>query len=106
MPSETRLDDLLRRWEDGQRRGNPVAPEDLCRDCPELLDPLRLAIAQLRHVNQVMGTLGPPGDTEPPPTGHPQSGEAHAGAPQVPAPVSREPSMLPEVHLRPGAEPV
>ena len=33
-----RVEDLLLRWEELSERGESVTPEELCRDCPELLD--------------------------------------------------------------------
>lgn len=41
MSQESRLLDLVVEWEERRAAGQTVAPEDLCRDCPELLDELR-----------------------------------------------------------------
>jgi WD40 repeat protein len=41
MGPSTRLDNLLRAYEAARGRGEPTTPEDLCRDCPDLLDELR-----------------------------------------------------------------
>src|SRR5581483_10385882 len=51
-----RLGDLLLRWEELHDEGRPVAPEELCRDCPELLEPLRRRIAALRAMNSALDT--------------------------------------------------
>src|SRR5262249_38116069 len=43
--SSALLDHLLSRWEEARRNGQPLTPEDLCRDYPHLLDELRRRIA-------------------------------------------------------------
>src|SRR5262245_23109512 len=40
-----RLLDLLERWDLARRDGRPGTPEELCADCPELLDELKRQIA-------------------------------------------------------------
>jgi hypothetical protein len=35
---EARLNALLSRWEESGRRGQTIAVEALCRDCPEVVD--------------------------------------------------------------------
>ena len=45
-----RVADLLLRWEELSERGEPVTPEELCRDCPELLDELRRRVRALQAV--------------------------------------------------------
>jgi WD40 repeat protein len=47
MSRDEHLAALLRRWEEGRRRGPPPSAEDLCRDTPELLEELRQRIAVL-----------------------------------------------------------
>jgi serine/threonine-protein kinase len=42
--------DLLLRWEEGCERGEALSPEELCRDCPELLPEVRQRIRELREV--------------------------------------------------------
>ena len=39
--SVDRLGELLARWESLTEKGQLLTPEELCRDCPELLEPLR-----------------------------------------------------------------
>src|SRR5262249_47876725 len=39
-----RVAELLRHWEELRDRGQEVSAEELCRDCPELLEPLRREI--------------------------------------------------------------
>jgi serine/threonine protein kinase len=54
MTGDSRLSDLLGRWE--QSRGeHELRPEDLCGDCPELLEELRRAIDQLTELEVVVG---------------------------------------------------
>src|SRR5689334_15917014 len=48
MSDLSRLDALLERWELLGAQGEDVAAEELCRDCPELLEPLRRLIDGLR----------------------------------------------------------
>ncbi len=52
MP-DTRLDDLLLRWEELRDAGQAVTPEQLCADTPELLDDLRKQIAALQAFDPV-----------------------------------------------------
>src|SRR5579885_194381 len=46
MSSAARIHDLLLHWKSLQRQGRLTPPEELCRDCPELLDELRQLIQQ------------------------------------------------------------
>ena len=46
--SAERLGDLLLRWEELGEQGQAVTAEELCRDCPELLDGLRRRIQALQ----------------------------------------------------------
>jgi serine/threonine protein kinase len=65
MKPETSVDDLVRTWRKASRDGAAPAPEELCHDCPELLDALKQAIDAL-----------PDGDKE----GDPTSGVDGLGA--------------------------
>jgi serine/threonine protein kinase len=61
MPGETRLDDLLRRYRECCDRGQAVTPEDLCRDCSELLAELRERIReQQTQTRTLAGGEAPP----------------------------------------------
>ena len=51
---EKRLTVLLMRWAEQQRLGRPVSPEDLCRDCPDLLEAFKLQIEALDAVRSVL----------------------------------------------------
>src|SRR5262245_12950961 len=56
--SSDRVEDLLLRWEELGERGESVAPEELCRDCPELLDELRGRIRALQALGPALGAAG------------------------------------------------
>ncbi len=62
-----RLDELARLWEEARRGGAPVSPEELCRDCPELLAPLREIAADLSRVDRALAGFfaPPPAESEP-----------------------------------------
>src|SRR5262245_9526789 len=51
MAIETRLDDLLVEWEERRQRGEEAAPEDLCRDAPDLLPHLKASIESLKSTD-------------------------------------------------------
>jgi len=54
MSTDPRLDDLLERWEDMLEKGQQVSPEELCRDCPELLADLKTEIRQMQWVGDLL----------------------------------------------------
>jgi serine/threonine protein kinase/tetratricopeptide (TPR) repeat protein len=54
MSTDPRLDELLLRWEEQRRQGHDTDPEELCRDCPELLAPLRSHIQALRAMDRMI----------------------------------------------------
>lgn len=43
------LDDILDRWEEAVTRGNTLSVEELCADCPELIDEVRERIEHIRE---------------------------------------------------------
>ncbi|MCE9568098.1 MAG: protein kinase [Planctomycetes bacterium] len=51
MPSEDRLMDLLLEWEELREQGRLVSAEELCRDCPELIDEVQRRIRFLGAVH-------------------------------------------------------
>jgi hypothetical protein len=53
--------DLLLRYEEGREQGQSLTPEELCRDCPELLPEVRRHLADLQQLDSVLQT---PSDTE------------------------------------------
>ena len=56
MNLDARLTDLLLQWEQFRAEGKTVAPEELCRDCPELLEELRKGVRALQTINTLYGT--------------------------------------------------
>jgi len=48
---EDRLQQLVELWDDLRKQGREPRPEDLCKDCPELLQELRQRIAALKATN-------------------------------------------------------
>jgi formylglycine-generating enzyme required for sulfatase activity len=60
---------LLVHWEERRRQGQPVAAEELCRDCPELLDQLRQHLRLLDALDpRLTLALAPPALAPPPST--------------------------------------
>lgn len=51
MTDDSRLAELLDEWEDAQEEGREVTPEQLCADCPELLDEVKRRIQALREID-------------------------------------------------------
>ena len=58
MTREDQLAELLERWEDTLSPGRTATPEDLCRDCPDLLADFRGLLARLGAVNAVLAGHG------------------------------------------------
>ncbi|HEY7427883.1 MAG TPA: protein kinase, partial [Gemmataceae bacterium] len=56
--SADRLEGLLLQWEELAEQGRPASPEELCRDCPELLDELHRRVRALLALYPALG--GPP----------------------------------------------
>src|SRR4051812_11689868 len=52
MPADNRLSELLLRWQELRERGQPASAEELCRDCPDLVEPLRQQMRTL-HASTV-----------------------------------------------------
>jgi hypothetical protein len=55
MPVDPRIVDLLLRYEELRQAGQPVTPEEVCADCPELLEGLRRGIRHIDHLEQFIG---------------------------------------------------
>jgi serine/threonine protein kinase/tetratricopeptide (TPR) repeat protein len=52
---DPRIVDLLLRYEESQAQGHPPTPEEVCRDCPELLDRFRQHLQGLHRANARLG---------------------------------------------------
>jgi eukaryotic-like serine/threonine-protein kinase len=63
MPGDD-LEGLLDRWEEARDRGEPISPEELCRDRPELLAELAGLIDELRAVDAFLDGPTDPGRTK------------------------------------------
>jgi serine/threonine-protein kinase len=62
------IEDLLLEWEERCEQGRPTSAEELCRDCPQLLDELRRQVAALQRMNPVLRLPTPEQkDATPPP---------------------------------------
>jgi WD40 repeat protein len=55
MPGKATIDELMSRWDALRARGHDTSVEELCHDCPELVGPLKSAIAQ-RQADSVEAT--------------------------------------------------
>ena len=79
---DSRLAELLLRWEDLHDQGRSVSPEELCSTCPELAEELGRRIAMLRQLDPLMdGTTTADGHgprPEPTPASPRQSATARA----------------------------
>lgn len=47
MPTPT-VDELMARWQQAREAGTPLSPEELCRDCPDLLPELQARLATVQ----------------------------------------------------------
>jgi eukaryotic-like serine/threonine-protein kinase len=65
--------DLIVRWEEAKAQGQSPAPEDLCRDCPELLGEFRRQVEKLGQVDWLNAPIeadATPGGPAPAPGAH------------------------------------
>jgi len=62
MSNETRLNELMDRWDELREWGQLTAAQELCSKCPELADELMQRIAALREIDSVL-VLAATGDT-------------------------------------------
>lgn len=56
MDRHNRLAELLVKWEATTSRGNPQTPEELCKDCPELLPSFRELIRASAGLDDLLGS--------------------------------------------------
>lgn len=57
MPLDSRIHEMLSLWEKGRVNGRPPAPEELCRDCPHLVEELRRQIGLLESADRLLDVL-------------------------------------------------
>ncbi len=62
-PAREDLLDLIVRWEEARGRGEPLEPEELCRECPGLLSGFRREVGKLEQVDWLNGPIEPDGTT-------------------------------------------
>jgi WD40 repeat protein len=55
MTTTTSLNDLVQRWQELRSQGQAVSADEICIDCPELLDELRRQIDALVSMEQFLG---------------------------------------------------
>src|SRR5690349_16671857 len=60
MPSDERLEELLDRWEELEAAGHLITAEELCRDCPDLVDEVWQRLRSLRAMAWLNGGFGSP----------------------------------------------
>src|SRR5947209_5768088 len=60
MPSSTRLQELLKQWQESRQQGCGLTAEQLCHDCPELVPILRQHIVALQGQAAATPTFEPP----------------------------------------------
>ena len=89
MSTEERVLDLVLRWEELREAGRPVSPEELCRDCPELLPILVKRLRSLESMDSLLhgdqGSVGSGGLNTTP----------HVGTISIEVPKSAEAPLLP-----------
>ncbi len=56
METETRVDDLVDRWEDMRDHGMPLSIEELCASCPELVGEVRHRVEALQAMDSALDT--------------------------------------------------
>jgi serine/threonine protein kinase len=83
MTLDTRIQDLLQRWQELRRQGQVLSAEELCRDCPELIGEVQ------RHLATVAFAAPAPSDIDQPtpPTRPPLQGGTLGAATLLPPPV-------------------
>jgi serine/threonine protein kinase len=58
MSSSEQVEELLLRWEEARLQGRAPSPEDLCRDCPGLLEEVRRRLRALEAIYRIPNGLG------------------------------------------------
>src|SRR5262249_55913473 len=81
VPDESRLLELVVRWEELRQAGHGPSAEQLCADCPELLPALQERLAALQAVNAVLAAGDRPPETVSVPSQPSRTFEAAPAAP-------------------------
>ncbi len=56
MTLDARLVNLLLRWDDFRARGQAISPEELCHDCPDMLEDVKRCLHVLQTIHTLYGT--------------------------------------------------
>jgi serine/threonine protein kinase len=111
MATKTKLAGLLLRYEELGRAGQAPSAEELCRDCPELLEELKLQIEILGPVNPVPRS-SQPSERETQTVQRALAGTLQPGSLVQPPrdnetmPLESAPAETSTLEIRPGSEPV
>ncbi len=65
MTDDVRLAELLDRWEEAQEQGESLSAEELCAECPELVDAVRQQVEALREIDARLQTHVTDGEETP-----------------------------------------
>jgi tRNA A-37 threonylcarbamoyl transferase component Bud32 len=65
MSQDSRLLDLIIEWEELRSEGRTARPEELCQDCPELLEELRKCLGAMAGLDAMLDVPAPPPATLP-----------------------------------------
>ena len=57
LENESRIEQLVSRWDELKARGVAISLEDLCLECPALVDEVRRRIEVVSHIDLVMETV-------------------------------------------------
>jgi tetratricopeptide (TPR) repeat protein/tRNA A-37 threonylcarbamoyl transferase component Bud32 len=74
MPLDERISDLLVQWDEARDQGHLLTPEELCRNCPELVTEVERHIRALRKLGSLLDTRDT--DAETPPSAPPATPHA------------------------------
>src|SRR6516162_9036980 len=55
VPPSDPVAELMLRWEEARRQGREVSPEEICAECPQLLDELRHRMHTVVVMERVLG---------------------------------------------------
>lgn len=106
MATDTSLAELLLRYEELRQAGEAPSAEELCRDCPQLLEEVKRRIAAIQQADTGAG----PGERETQTTPQALAGTLKPGALREAPPdmkaTTPELAAAADLDIRPGSEPV